>query len=82
VGRDGSLDYLRRAVEESLRNLGVEAIDLYQYHRPDRWRTYGEVVEHFATLQAEGKIKTIGISNANVEEIEVAVEVLGDAGRP
>jgi aryl-alcohol dehydrogenase-like predicted oxidoreductase len=77
-GRDGSLDYLRTAVEKSLRNLGVDAIDLYQYHRPDRWKTYGEVMAHFATLQAEGKINTIGISNANVEEIEVAVEVLGE----
>ena len=42
-GRDGSLAYLRTAVEKSLRNLGVEAIDLYQYHRPDRWKTYAEV---------------------------------------
>ena len=42
-GRDGSLAYLRTAVEKSLRNLCVEAIDLYQYHRPDRWKTYAEV---------------------------------------
>ena len=76
-GRDGSLAYLRTAVEKSLRNLGVEAIDLYQYHRPDRWKTYAEVVEHFATLQQEGKIRAIGISNANVEEIDVTLEVLG-----
>jgi aryl-alcohol dehydrogenase-like predicted oxidoreductase len=77
-GRDGSLDYLRSAVEKSLRNLGVEAIDLYQYHRPDRWKTYGEVMENFKTLQQEGKIEAIGISNANIEEIEIAQQVLGE----
>ena len=79
-GRDGSLAYLRSAVEKSLRNLGVDVIDLYQWHRPDRWQVYGEVVGHFRTLQEEGKIKAIGISNANVEEIEVAIEVLGPGG--
>jgi aryl-alcohol dehydrogenase-like predicted oxidoreductase len=79
-GRDGSLEYLRSAVEKSLRRLGVEAIDLYQWHRPDRSKVYGEVIGHFQTLQDEGKIKAIGISNANVEEIEVAIEVLGEGG--
>ena len=79
-GRDGSLTYLRSAVEKSLRNLGVERIDLYQWHRPDRSKVYGEVIGHFKTLQDEGKIKAIGISNANVEEIEIAIEVLGAGG--
>jgi len=79
-GRDGSLEYLRSAVQKSLTNLGVDVIDLYQWHRPDRWKLYSEVIGHFKTLQDEGLIKTIGISNANVEEIEVAVEVLGEGG--
>jgi diketogulonate reductase-like aldo/keto reductase len=63
-----------------LRALQVEVVDLYQWHRPDRWMVYGEVIESFRTLQQEGKIKAIGISNANVEEIEVAQQVLGDGG--
>lgn len=79
-GRDGSPEYLRRAVEASMRALEVDVIDLYQWHRPDRWRIYGEVIETFAALQQEGKIKAIGISNANVEEIEVALQVLGEGG--
>jgi aryl-alcohol dehydrogenase-like predicted oxidoreductase len=79
-GRDGSLAYLRSAVEKSLRELGVEAIDLYQYHRPDRWIVYGEIVENLATLKREGKIREIGISNASVEEIQIAQQVLGDGG--
>jgi aryl-alcohol dehydrogenase-like predicted oxidoreductase len=79
-GRDGSLDYLRSAVEKSLRALQVDVIDLYQWHRPDRWKLYSDVIESFKTLQQEGKIKAIGISNANVEEIDVAREVLGEGG--
>lgn len=76
-GRDGSLDYLRKAVEASLRALRVDVIDLYQYHRPDRWMVYGEVMENLKTLQQEGKIRAVGISNASVEEIEIAEQVLG-----
>ena len=67
-------------MEKSLTTLGVEVIDLYQWHRPDRSMVYADVIENFKTLQDEGKIKAIGISNANVEEIEIAVQVLGDNG--
>jgi aryl-alcohol dehydrogenase-like predicted oxidoreductase len=79
-GRDGSLQYLRAAVERSLRALQVEVIDLYQWHRPDRRMLYSDAIQNFRILQQEGKIKAIGISNANVEEIEVALEVLGEGG--
>lgn len=79
-GRDGSLDYLRRAVEASKRNLGVDVIDLYQYHRPDRWMVYGHIIENLRTLRDEGHVREIGISNASVEEIAIAQEVLGEGG--
>ncbi|RYZ24894.1 MAG: aldo/keto reductase, partial [Propionibacteriaceae bacterium] len=79
-GRDGSLDYLRSAVQKSLTALGVDQLDLYQWHRPDRWMAYSDVIQNFKTLQDEGLIKAVGISNANVEEIEVAIQVLGEGG--
>ncbi len=79
-GRDGSLAYLRSAVQKSLSNLGVDVIDLYQWHRPDRWLVYGDVIENFKTLREEGLVKSVGISNANVEEIQVAIDVLGEGG--
>ncbi len=41
---------------------------------------YADAIENFQTLREEGKIASIGISNANVEEIEIAIEVLGDGG--
>lgn len=43
-GRDGSIEYLRTAVEASLRRLQVDVIDLYQWHRPDRWMLYSDVI--------------------------------------
>ncbi|MCR2810321.1 MULTISPECIES: aldo/keto reductase [unclassified Microbacterium] len=77
-GRDGSAEYLRRAVETSLENLGVDVIDLYQYHRPDRTLVYGDVMSTLAGLQQEGLIRAVGISNASIEEIEIAQQVLGE----
>jgi aryl-alcohol dehydrogenase-like predicted oxidoreductase len=79
-GRNASLEYLRSAVEKSLRALQVETIDLYQWHRPDRSMIYAEAIANFKTLQDEGKVKSIGISNANVEEIQIAIDVLGEGG--
>ena len=75
-----SMPYLRTAVEKSLRNLGVDVIDLYQWHRPDRSMVYADAIANFKALQDEGKIKSVGISNANVEEIQIAIDVLGEGG--
>lgn len=79
-GRDGSAAYLRSALERSLEILGVDSIDLYQYHRPDRWLVYGEVMATLAGFKEEGLVRAVGISNASVEEIEIAQHVLGDGG--
>ena len=79
-GRNATMPYLREAVEKSLRNLGVDVIDLYQWHRPDRSMVYADAIANFKALQDEGKIKAVGISNANVEEIQVAIDVLGEGG--
>ena len=79
-GRNATMPYLREAVEKSLRNLRVDVIDLYQWHRPDRSMVYADAIANFKALQDEGKIKAVGISNANVEEIQIAADVLGDGG--
>lgn len=79
-GRDGSAAYLRSALERSLEILGVDSIDLYQYHRPDRWLVYGEIMATLAGFKEEGLVRAVGISNASVEEIEIAQHVLGDGG--
>jgi aryl-alcohol dehydrogenase-like predicted oxidoreductase len=70
-------DYLHRAAEASLRRLGVEAIDLYQYHRPDPRVPYADAVGVFKELLDAGKVRMVGISNANIEQIDLARSVLG-----
>jgi aryl-alcohol dehydrogenase-like predicted oxidoreductase len=70
--------YLRSAAEASLRRLGVEAIGLYQYHRPDPKVPYEEAVGVFRELLDEGKAQMVGISNASVAQIDVARSVLGE----
>jgi aryl-alcohol dehydrogenase-like predicted oxidoreductase len=74
---DGRPEYLRQAAEASLKRLGVEAIGLYQYHRPDRKVPYAESVGALADLLDAGKIRMAGISNANPAQIREAQEVLG-----
>lgn len=75
---DGSPAHLRAAVEGSLKRLGVDAIGLYQFHRPDPSVPYADSVGTLAELLAEGKIRQAGISNANVAQIRQAYEILGD----
>ncbi|MFD8257010.1 aldo/keto reductase [Streptomyces werraensis] len=74
---DGRPEYLKRACEASLRRLGVEAIGLYQFHRPDPRVPYAESVGAIRDLLDEGKIRMAGISNANPEQIRQAQEILG-----
>ena len=76
--RDGSPAYLRSAVEKSLGILGVDQIELYQYHRPDRSLVYGDIIAGLKALQDDGLARAIGISNASVEEIQIAIDVLGE----
>jgi aryl-alcohol dehydrogenase-like predicted oxidoreductase len=75
---DGSPAHLREAAEASLKALGVEAIGLYQFHRPDPKVPYADSVGVLRELLDEGKIRMAGISNATVEQIDIAREVLGD----
>lgn len=74
---DGSPAHLHAACEASLRALGVEAIGLYQYHRPDPKVPYEESIGALRDLLDEGKIRTAGISNADPDQIRLAKEILG-----
>ncbi|MFF4301144.1 aldo/keto reductase [Streptomyces sp. NPDC001601] len=74
---DGSPKHIKEACEASLRRLGVEAIGLYQFHRPDPRIPYAESVGAVRELLDEGKIRMAGVSNANPEQIRQANEILG-----
>ncbi len=75
---DGSPAHLRQAVEASLKALGVDTIGLYQFHRPDPAVPYEESVGALKELLDAGKIRMAGISNATVEQIDIARRVLGE----
>jgi aryl-alcohol dehydrogenase-like predicted oxidoreductase len=74
---NGDPAYLKQAAEASLKRLGVEAIGLYQFHRPDPKVPYADSVGALRDLLDEGKIRLAGISNANPGQIRQAREILG-----
>jgi aryl-alcohol dehydrogenase-like predicted oxidoreductase len=74
---DGSPEHLRAACDASLKRLGVEAIGLYQFHRPDPKVRYLESVAVLGELLDAGKIRMAGISNADPDQIRAAQQVLG-----
>lgn len=67
--RDSSPAWLRRGVEESLRHLGMEYIDLYQVHWPDRETPLEASAQALGELMEEGKIRHMGVSNFGVAEM-------------
>jgi aryl-alcohol dehydrogenase-like predicted oxidoreductase len=74
---NGSPAYLRAACEASLKRLGVDAIGLYQFHRPDPATPFEDSVGAIRDLLDEGKIRMAGISNADPAQIRLANEILG-----
>ncbi|MFJ3762659.1 aldo/keto reductase [Streptomyces sp. NPDC090080] len=71
----GRPEYLRQQTELSLRHLRVECIDLYQLHRIDAKVPLEDQIGELALLQDEGKIRHIGLSEVDVEQIEAAREI-------
>ena len=74
---DSSPGHLKEAAQASAQRLGVDAIGLYQLHRPDSSVPYAESVGAIAELLDAGTIRMAGISNADPDQIREANEVLG-----
>ncbi|MFC3575509.1 aldo/keto reductase [Streptomyces yaanensis] len=74
----GTPRHLRAAAEASLKRLGVEAIGLYQLHKPDPEVPYEDSLGALLDLADEGKVRLIGISNATTDQIRRAREILGE----
>jgi aryl-alcohol dehydrogenase-like predicted oxidoreductase len=75
---DSSRAHLERAVDDSLRRLGVEQLTLWQHHRPDPDVAYDDVLDTLGDIAASGKVRMIGLSNADEDQIRTAHKVLGD----
>ena len=61
---------LRQELEDSLRRLGTDFVDLYQIHWPDTLVPVAEVAGLFAEFQREGKVRAIGVSNFSVAQMQ------------
>lgn len=73
---NGDPAHLRRACEGSLRRLRVDRIDLYQLHSPDPAVPLEKSLEELARLRDEGKIRHVGVSNFDVDELERASRIV------
>lgn len=74
---NGRPEYLKQAAKASARRLGVDAIGLYQFHRPDPDVPYADSIGAVRDLLDDGVITMAGISNATIAQINEANEVLG-----
>src|ERR1700693_2130650 len=70
VSRNASRARIMREVEDSLRRLRTDYIDVYQVHWPDPLVTIEETAEAMRTLFEQGKIRSIGVSNFSVDQME------------
>lgn len=72
-GKEGARpEYVREALEASLKRLQVDTIDLYQIHKPDPNTPIGETMEALNEAVRAGKVREIGCSNFSVEEMRAA----------
>jgi aryl-alcohol dehydrogenase-like predicted oxidoreductase len=68
--------YVKKALEDSLRRLGTDYVDLYQLHRPDPATPIGDTLGALADLVGEGKVREIGCSNFSAAQLQEAQEAL------
>ena len=76
----GSRDYIRWAIDGSLKRLRTDHVDLYQYHRPDGETPIAETLDALNELVAEGSVRWIGCSNFDAEQLEQAEGVSRERG--
>lgn len=78
VRRDSRPAAVRRDVEQSLRRLGIDALDLCQVHHPDALVPIADTMGELVRLRAEGKLRAIGVSNYSAAQVREAAKALGD----
>lgn len=78
--RPGSRAYIRTAVDASLKRLGTDYIDLYQFHTPDRGTPIAETLQALDELVHDGKVRYLGVSNVQAWELAEAHWVARELG--
>jgi aryl-alcohol dehydrogenase-like predicted oxidoreductase len=74
--------YIRQAVEDSLRRLQTDRIDLYQAHKDDESTPLDQTLECFGALVKEGKVRVIGASNYSAPRLREALDTSARLGLP
>jgi len=74
--------YILKSVEESLRRLQMDYIDLYQSHEDDETVAQSETLEAYSRLKADGKVRVIGASNFSAKRLASAIDLSVRAGHP
>jgi len=80
LGPRGAGDYIRHAIDASLRRLRTDFVDYYWYHQPDGKTPIGDTLEALHELVRAGKVRAIGASNFSAEQLEEADAVARERG--
>ncbi len=81
-GKGLSAEYITRAIEDSLKRLQTDVIDLYQSHRDDETTPHEETLAVYEKMIKAGKIRAIGASNFSVTRFKQALEISASTGLP
>ena len=76
----GSKEFILQAVESSLKRLGTDYIDLYQYHKPDGFTPIEETLRALEDLVQQGKVRYIGSSNFTGPQLKEAADCSSEHG--
>lgn len=81
-GDFGSKKYLVSSLDQSLKRMGLDYVDIFYHHRPDPETPLEETMGALDLLVRQGKALYVGISNYHPEEAKKAIEILNDLGTP
>ena len=81
-GNGGSRKYIMASLDQSLKRMGLEYVDIFYHHRPDPDTPLEESMTALADIVKQGKALYVGISNYKAEEAEKAVKILNDLKVP
>ncbi|WP_342324183.1 L-glyceraldehyde 3-phosphate reductase [Kosakonia sp. BYX6] len=78
----GSRKYLIASLDQSLRRMGIEYVDIFYHHRPDPETPLKETMRALDQLVRQGKALYVGLSNYPAAQAREAIEILNDLGTP
>lgn len=81
-GDGGSRKYLIASLDQSLKRLGLDYVDIFYHHRPDPDTPLEETMLALDQIVRQGKALYIGLSNYNAEQTEEAIKILQELGTP